>query len=102
MFNILTKRNFLIDYLDNPCIGYCHNNGSCSVICTNSSCSLPICTCTNGYSGVQCDNMIGSVCQPNSCVNGNCVMLTNSSYQCQCFNGFLGTRCDFSKKMKIM
>ncbi len=64
----------------------------------NNSCSLPTCTCTNGYSGVQCDSTVTGVCQLNSCVNGNCVMLTNTSYQCQCFNGFLGTRCDFSKK----
>ena len=91
----------LIDYLDNPCVGYCHNNGTCSVNCTALSCSLPTCICTSGYSGVQCDSIVGSVCQANSCVNGNCVMLTNTSYQCQCFSGFFGTRCDFSKKWEL-
>ncbi len=88
----------LINYSDNPCIGYCRNNGSCSVTCTDSVCGLVTCTCTNSYSGVQCENIVASVCQANSCANGNCVMLANASYQCQCFNGFLGPRCDLGKE----
>lgn len=60
----------------------------------DSSCNTPICTCANGYSGIRCESIVGSVCQVNSCVNGNCVMLTNSTYQCQCTSGFIGTQCN--------
>ena len=90
--------NFLIDILDNPCANYCRNNGICSVTCTDTSCGSPSCTCTNGYSGAQCDVISAGACQPNPCVNGNCIVSINSSYQCQCINGFFGTRCDLSKK----
>ncbi len=90
--------NFLIDNLDNTCIGYCHNNGTCSVSCTDISCGTPNCTCRNGYTGAQCDIIAGGVCQSNTCINGVCVLLTNTSSQCQCSTGFLGTRCDLSKK----
>ncbi len=84
--------------LDNSCIDYCHNNGICSVICTDMSCNTPNCICLNGYAGTRCEAIAGNVCQSNTCVNGNCIMSTNGSLQCQCSNGFFGTRCEMSKK----
>ncbi|CAF4740393.1 unnamed protein product [Rotaria sp. Silwood1] len=81
--------------LNNPCIDYCQNNNTCSVICTDTSCSLPYCTCKNSYTGIRCETIVGGLCQSNSCIYGNCVILTNGSFQCQCNFGFFGSRCEF-------
>jgi hypothetical protein len=70
----------------------------CSVICTDTSCGTPNCVCASGYSGTLCEAIVGSVCQSNSCINGNCIALTNNTFQCQCNGGFFGTRCDLGKK----
>lgn len=87
-----------INILDNTCTDYCRNNGICSVICTDTSCGIPNCVCQIGYTGAQCETIVGGVCGSNSCINGNCVALTNQNFQCQCNNGFFGPRCDSSKK----
>lgn len=84
--------------LDNPCTDYCHNNGTCSVNCTDTLCGTPNCTCTNGYTGIQCATISDGVCQSNTCMYGTCVMISNRTSQCQCISGFLGTRCESSKK----
>jgi len=66
----------------------------------DTSCNTPNCTCINGYTGTQCDIIVGGICQSNTCINGNCVMSTNGISQCQCLNGFFGTQCELSKKKK--
>ncbi|CAF5058322.1 unnamed protein product, partial [Rotaria socialis] len=53
--------------LDNPCNDYCQNNGLCTVVCTDTSCDTPKCTCLNGYSDNQCSTVITDACQSNPC-----------------------------------
>ncbi|CAF4553802.1 unnamed protein product [Rotaria sp. Silwood1] len=80
--------------LENPCNDYCHNNGLCTVVCVDTSCETPNCTCVNGYSGDQCTTIINDVCQSNPCINGNCTETIDGDFQCQCNHGYIGIRCD--------
>ncbi|CAF4180820.1 unnamed protein product, partial [Rotaria magnacalcarata] len=84
----------------NPCIGFCRNNGTCSVSCTDASCSLPTCNCAHNYTGTQCEIIGNNVCQSNSCAYGNCTTTTNGTFQCQCNYGYFGNRCELSKTNK--
>ncbi|CAM4742153.1 unnamed protein product [Rotaria magnacalcarata] len=80
--------------LNNPCIGFCRNNGTCSVSCTDASCSLPTCNCAHNYTGTQCEIIGNNACQSNSCAYGNCTTTTNGTFQCQCNYGYFGNRCE--------
>ena len=89
------KKNY---FLANPCNDYCRNNGQCSVICTDTSCDVPNCTCLNGYSGDQCTTIIRDPCQSNPCIYGNCTKTIDGNFQCQCNNSYVGDRCDTSER----
>jgi hypothetical protein len=74
------------------------NNTLCTVVCSDTSCNTPICTCLNDD---QCNLKINDVCQSNPCLNnGNCVRNANihdGSYRCECPIGYIGTRCEYCK-----
>ena len=94
----------------------CQNSGTCSVDATSSTGYK--CTCSNGYSGVRCENGIYlwikvfkhkkiffnfsikkikiDVCQNSPCENnGRCTVdsAQSSGFSCSCQRGYTGASC---------
>ncbi|CAF1005451.1 unnamed protein product [Adineta ricciae] len=80
--------------INNPCNNYCQYNGNCSVVCTDTACNRPVCSCGNDSTGAQCETSVSGPCQASTCINGNCVTLSNGTMQCQCNYGYFGSRCN--------
>ncbi|MFP6686489.1 MAG: hypothetical protein VB934_17345, partial [Polyangiaceae bacterium] len=67
--------------------GLCQNGGVCSD--TEASYS---CTCTDGFSGANCETNIDD-CEPKPCQNGGECTDAVASYSCTCADGFSGDNC---------
>ncbi|CAF0818087.1 unnamed protein product [Didymodactylos carnosus] len=67
----------------------CLNGGECYISDNGAKC-----TCPKEYYGDQCqNNNRPRTCQPNPCVNGNCVA-TKDGYKCVCKPGSTGILCE--------
>ena len=69
----------------------CQNGGTCTQGAPGSSTYL--CTCTPGWSGVNCQTLI-NVCASAPCQNGaTCTSFAGLSYTCTCAAGYSGVQC---------
>ncbi|XP_070544275.1 uncharacterized protein [Ptychodera flava] len=72
----------------------CQNGGTCHDGVNEFSCECPL-----GWMGVFCDVADTDPCDPNFCVNGDCVAVEDPSvclcpgYECLCNPGFVGPLC---------
>lgn len=88
-----------VEILDCPCLngGSCHNNSSNYALNEiDVKPSYYACQCKTGFTGKNCNVQINK-CDPNPCVNGDCVnnlIDSSSSYSCQCFHGYTGYYCN--------
>ena len=60
----------------NPCL----NNGVCEISAANSY----TCTCSSGFNGVNCQNVLCTL----NCINGGTCTITNNIQSCQCKRNF--------------
>lgn len=51
----------------NPCLGYCNQNGRCSLVTLGSELPNPVCSCYPGWTGLHCEER--SACKA-YCFNG--------------------------------
>ncbi|XP_029440386.1 neurogenic locus notch homolog protein 1-like [Rhinatrema bivittatum] len=77
-----------------PCLpGRCRNGGTCAALLRPSSAGFS-CACLPGFTGEECQGMLGDACFPQPCRNGGtCQRFSSTEYQCKCLPGWTGKNC---------
>ncbi|WAR16729.1 NOTC2-like protein [Mya arenaria] len=75
----------VIDDLCDP--NPCQNSGTCALDTTSYNC-----TCTSGWSGINCDT--DDPCFPQPCLNSGTCSISGTNYTCDCMSGYLGDTCN--------
>ncbi|XP_071839760.1 basement membrane-specific heparan sulfate proteoglycan core protein-like isoform X3 [Apostichopus japonicus] len=69
----------------------CENGATCLTI----SNSLYKCVCTEEYTGIHCETLVGPCLSAEPCENGgSCLPIGADAYQCMCPLGFSGLNCE--------
>jgi hypothetical protein len=56
------------------------------------------CNCTQGYTGLLCDQLTSETCLVRPCVDGNCELDINGRYACKCrAAGYSGLFCEIQR-----
>lgn len=67
----------------------CKNAGQCSV-----GANILVCSCTSGFTGLQCETPTSSTCANWQCQNGGTCSAPNNTPTCSCASGFSGDHCE--------
>uniref|UniRef100_A0A803SM50 EGF-like domain-containing protein n=1 Tax=Anolis carolinensis TaxID=28377 RepID=A0A803SM50_ANOCA len=85
----------LCQFVD-PCTHkQCQNGGTCSLqMLRPPNPPTSTCLCLPGFTGEQCQGLVGDPCFPSPCQHGgSCQRLSGKQYQCQCVSGWTGKNC---------
>nr|XP_060615969.1 neurogenic locus notch homolog protein 4-like [Anolis sagrei ordinatus] len=85
----------LCQFVD-PCTHkQCQNGGTCSLQMLHPpNPPTSTCLCPPGFTGEQCQGLVGDPCFPLPCQHGgSCQHLSGKQYQCQCVSGWTGKNC---------
>jgi hypothetical protein len=70
----------------------CQNGGTCE----NTAPDQYLCTCPEGFSGLNCE-VVDNPCATTPCGNGGTCQETGGQYHCTCASGWTGSTCHVSK-----
>ncbi|XP_033625701.1 uncharacterized protein LOC117288937, partial [Asterias rubens] len=66
----------------------CLNGGQCTNVGTSYTCA-----CTTGFTGNNCQLVVGDPCTNINCLNGGACQVVGNTFNCQCVNGYSGQFC---------
>jgi hypothetical protein len=67
---------------------------SCNPPCKNGACvANDVCSCSQGYVGPRCEQIVYEECDENPCMNGGECLLHASTYICNCKEAYSGYFC---------
>ncbi len=77
-------------------INYCLPTNPCpgGHLCTHHNITQNYsCSCPNGYTGINCSQLILDYCSPSPCFNNATCVNSPQGYECLCLRGYKGGRC---------
>lgn len=74
----------------------CLNGGTCA----NTAPDNYLCTCPEGFSGVNCE-VVDNPCAPAPCLNGGSCLEAGGSFSCECRSGWTGPTCNIGKYLTL-
>uniref|UniRef100_A0A803TZS3 EGF-like domain-containing protein n=1 Tax=Anolis carolinensis TaxID=28377 RepID=A0A803TZS3_ANOCA len=81
----------------------CQNGGTCSLqMLRPPNPPTSTCLCLPGFTGEQCQGLVGDPCFPSPCQHGgSCQRLSGKQYQCQCVSGWTGIQDLVDSRMSV-
>lgn len=78
---------------EDPCfVNPCRNDGKCSIIRDARGKTTFRCSCSQGFHGYDCSQII-DVCESNPCLNSGVCVANGTGFSCQCTGGYYGEIC---------
>nr|CAD7458159.1 unnamed protein product [Timema tahoe] len=81
-----------------PDLNYCGTHEPCvnGGTCENTAPDQYLCTCSEGFSGLNCE-VVDNPCVTAPCGHGGTCMETSGQFSCTCVSGWTGPTCYDSK-----